>query len=155
MIKRFVFAGIVACGLVSLVWFHAAVAQVQPGGSVTLKAGTAIIGKVGIDQTTPGITNNVTTSGKGVVLTDRSGTITSGGAAQVLAAANAARTGFLIQNVSVGDLWINSLTTAVAAQPSIWLPAGSYYEYPSTGVPLTAISIFGATTGQAFAAREW
>lgn len=86
--------------------------------------------------------------------TSRSGTITSGGAAQTLAAANTARRGFFIQNVSTGDLWIRDGGTAAATQPSIWIPAGAFFEY-TNGVPTTALSIFGATTGQAFTAREW
>lgn len=85
---------------------------------------------------------------------DKSGTITSGGVAQTIAAANASRHGFLIQNNSTGDLWLNTIT-AVASQPSIWLPAGSYFEFPPNGVPLTLISLYGATTGQAFTAKEW
>lgn len=88
-------------------------------------------------------------------VTNKSGTITSGGVAQTLAAANASRLGFWIQNQSTGDLWLSSIGTASASQPSLWLPPGAYYEFPLNGVPTTAISIFGATTGQAFAAREW
>lgn len=94
-------------------------------------------------------------SGNVVNTTDKSGTVTSGGTAQVLAAANNYRRGFWIQNQSTGDLWINPTGTAAAAQPSLWLPSGSYWEAPQDGVPAGAISIFGATTGQAFAAREW
>lgn len=90
-----------------------------------------------------------------VVYTDRSNTITLGATAQTLAAANASRTGLWVQNLSTGDLWISSIGTAGPSQPSMWLPAGSYYEFPATAIPTTAISIFGATTGQAFAAREW
>ena len=86
--------------------------------------------------------------------TNRSGTITSGGAAQVLMAANTGRLGFWVQNLSVGDLWISTVGDAAATQPSMQLPAGSFYE-PSTGVFGGAISIYGATTGQAFSAREW
>lgn len=93
------------------------------------------------------------TVGGSAVLADKSGTVTLGATAQVLMAANASRRGFWIQNQSSGDLWISSLGTAAATQPSLWLPAGAFYE-PSA-VPLTAISIYGATTGQAFAAREW
>jgi hypothetical protein len=33
--------------------------------------------------------------------------------------------------------------------------AGALYENPPNGVPTGAISIYGATTAQAFAAREW
>lgn len=105
-------------------------------------SGTALLGSVNVVGTTG-------------THTDKSGTVTSGGVAQTLAAANASRAGFWIQNQSTGDLWISSVGTAAATQPSLWLPAGSYYEYPSTAVPSAVISIFGATTGQAFAAREW
>lgn len=88
-------------------------------------------------------------------LTNRSGTVTAGGTAQQLAGANAARMGFSIQNLSTGDLWVNTLGTAAAAQPSIKLAAGVYFETPAGYGAVGAISIFGATTGQAFSAREW
>lgn len=94
-------------------------------------------------------------TGAAVTLTDRSGTITSGGAAQTLAPANSGRTGFSIQNLSSGDLWFSSVGTAAAAQPSMKIPSGALYEAPLNGVSTAALSIFGSTTGQAFAAREW
>lgn len=90
-----------------------------------------------------------------VTPTDRSGTITLGGTAQTAMAANTARKGFWIQNQSTGDLWINSLATAVADSPSMKIAAGALYENPPSGVPVGAVSIIGATTGQKFAAREW
>lgn len=86
---------------------------------------------------------------------NQSGTITLGGTAQVLMAANSERSGFWIQNVSAGDLWINEIGTAAATQPSMKIAAGGLYESPMTGCPKTAISIFGATTAQAFSAREF
>lgn len=89
------------------------------------------------------------------IFVNRSGTIASGGVAQTLAAANAARRGLLIQNVSVTDLWVSAVGAAGATQPSTWLPSGSYLEFPAYGVPKTAISIYGATTGQPFTAMEW
>lgn len=87
--------------------------------------------------------------------TDRSGTITTGGQAQCLMPANEYRKGFLLQNLSAGDLWFTSIGDAVASQPSFRIAAGVYYEPPFSGVPRTAISILGANTGQAFSAREW
>lgn len=99
--------------------------------------------------------NQVEIKGTGLAYTSQSGTVTSGGAAQSLAAANANRAGFSIQNLSTGDLWISDVGTAAAAQPSLKIPAGALYEYPIHGVPRTALSIFGATTSQAFCAREW
>ena len=87
---------------------------------------------------------------------NRSGTITTGGAAQSFAGANPGRIGHSIQNNSTGDLWFNDLGNAAAlAQPSTKIPSGSLYESPITGCPGGAISIIGATTGQAFSAREW
>lgn len=86
---------------------------------------------------------------------NKSGTITTGGAAQVLMAANSERSGFWVQNVSAGDLWISDIGTAAATQPSMRLAAGAIYESPMTGCPTGAISIFGATTDQAFSSREW
>lgn len=94
-------------------------------------------------------------TGAQVTYTDKSSTVTSGGAAQTLMAANTSRRGFWLQNQSSGDLWISSLGAAAATQPSMRVPPGVYYEPPPSGVPTAAISIFGATTGQAFAAREW
>lgn len=86
--------------------------------------------------------------------TDKSGTITTGGTAQAAIALNANRRGFYIQNLSAGVLWISDTTTAVAASPSIKIPVDGLYESMPGNCPTAAISIIGATTGQAFAARE-
>lgn len=124
---------------------------IPPIGSATDQdVNIAAVGGNVVTTTVP-----VSINGKGVTYTDKSGTIAAGGVAQTLMALNASRTGFWIQNVSTGDLWISSLGTAAATQPSLWVPAGTYYEPPTNGVPTAAISIFGATTSQAFSAREW
>lgn len=91
----------------------------------------------------------------GGTLTDRSGTITTGGTAQQLMASNSSRKGFSVQNVSTGDLWIRETGTAAATQPSLKLTAGTYFETPAGYGSTGAVSIYGATTGQAFTAREW
>lgn len=88
-------------------------------------------------------------------LANISGTVTTGGTAQNAAGANTSRKGFWIQNLSSGDLWINTLATAAASQPALKLTAGTYYEAPPGGAGTGAISVFGATTGQAWAGREW
>lgn len=87
--------------------------------------------------------------------TDRSGTITTGGAAQEVAAINANRKGFCLQNISSGDMWLSDVGTAAPNQPSFFLPPGAYLEFSGNGIPTTAISLYGATTGQGFSAREW
>lgn len=90
-----------------------------------------------------------------------SGTITLGGTAQDADIARPLRKGYMIQNHSAGDLWINDMATAVASQPSIRIPAGALYETPNSGdlggggYGTGAISIIGTTTGQAFTGRSW
>jgi len=55
---------------------------------------------------------------------DRSGSITTGGTAQLLAAANGKRRQLSVQNISTGDLWIRSgVPRAQVAQIDT---AGSY-----------------------------
>lgn len=87
--------------------------------------------------------------------TNRSGTMTTGGTAQVLAAANTARRGYRVMNLSSSDLWLNDKgATAAAGQPSIKVVPGAVYESPAFGASTAAISIFGATTGQSYEAAE-
>lgn len=84
--------------------------------------------------------------------TDRSGSITTGGAAQQLAAANTTRQSLTGQNISSGDLWINEIggTAAVDTAGSYKVAAGSAFSVSTN----RAISIIGATTGQKFSATE-
>lgn len=85
--------------------------------------------------------------------TNRSSTITLGGTAQVLAAANTARKGLTGQNISIADLWINEIGGTAAADT-----AGSYRVTVNSTFRIStdrAISIVGATTGQAFTATEY
>lgn len=88
-----------------------------------------------------------------------SGTITSGGTAQEWAAANTYRKGWFIQNNSSGDLWVREDgTDAAASQPAIKIAAGAVLTGSLVNgdyVPRGAVSIIGATTGQAYSGREW
>lgn len=88
--------------------------------------------------------------------TDRSSTITAGGSAQTLMAARAARNGYYVQNQSTGNLWINDKGSAATAdQNSLLIAPGLTYESAPNDRPVAAISIIGATTGQAFNAGEF
>jgi hypothetical protein len=89
-----------------------------------------------------------------VTYADRSGTITAGGTAQVVLPAWSGRHGCMIQNQSAGSLWVSETATAVAGPPSILIPVGLQFlcMSPASG---QAYSIIGATTAQAFVAREW
>ncbi len=84
--------------------------------------------------------------------TAKGGTITAGGTAQSLAAANPTRRTFQLQNRSAGDLWINETggTAIVGDSASYQVTAGGSF----IGSTNQALSIIGATTGQAFTATE-
>ena len=88
-------------------------------------------------------------------LSSASGTITAGGTAQTIIAADTSGYHYSIQNNSAGDLWIDSLATAIVGQPSFKLAAGDYYETPANMTITGALSIIGATTGQTFTARKY
>ena len=89
----------------------------------------------------------------GVRYTDRSSTITTGGTAQTLAAANSGRDHMFIGNPNaVGSLWVNDLGGTAAANG-----AGSTEVTPGSVVTTrsrNAISIIHATTGATFTAGE-
>jgi hypothetical protein len=90
-------------------------------------------------------------------LVDGSGTITLGGTAQTVFAANISRQYLLIQNVSAEDMWVNFGIAAVANQPSIKLVAGASVEFSVGGtgvVPTASVSVIAATTGSAFTAKQ-
>lgn len=117
-------------------------------GVVGLNAGTATIGAL----------NPLTGT-----LTNRSGTITSGGVSQTLAASNASRRYLLIQNpcsassqgiATAESLFINFTSAASATSASVELaPCGSY---TTEAGPVTTelITVLGATTAHAFTAKE-
>ena len=86
--------------------------------------------------------------------TDRSGSLTTGGTAQTIAALRAGRSYFLFQNISPDDLWINCGVTAVQDQPSFKIIAGGSFVMEGNSVCTDLISVIGATTGQKFSAKE-
>lgn len=91
------------------------------------------------------------------VLTDRSGTITTGGTAQNAMAANSSRKYLLIRNptTATAPLWFNFTTAAVVTgSPSIRLDPGDSFIMESGFVSTEAISVIAATTGHAFTAKE-
>lgn len=87
-------------------------------------------------------------------LTDGSGTIAAGGTSQQIFAANASRKYLLIENISSGDLWFNFTTAAVINQPSILIPSKTGFVMESNFISGEIVNIIGATTGQAFTAKQ-
>jgi hypothetical protein len=92
----------------------------------------------------------------GAAASDGSGTLAAGGSAQTLFAGAVPVNGFLVQNNSSAALWISDVGAASSGGASIQVTAnGGLFVTPSGYKPAGAVSLFGATTGQAFAARRW
>lgn len=92
----------------------------------------------------------------GAPASDGSGTVAAGGSAQTLFGGVVPANGFQVQNNSSAALWICDVGVASAGGASMQLAAnGGIYATPSSYKPGGAVSLFGATTGQAFAARRW
>ncbi len=92
----------------------------------------------------------------GAVASDGSGTIAAGGSAQALFGGVVPANGFLVQNNSSAALWLSDVGVASAGGASIQIGAnGGVFATPSGYKPAGAVSLFGATTGQGFAARRW
>lgn len=92
----------------------------------------------------------------GAAASDGSGTVAAGGAAQTLFGGIVPANGFLVQNNSSAALWISDVGAASAGGASLQLAAnGGVFVTPSGYKPAGAVSLYGAVTGQAFAARRW
>jgi hypothetical protein len=92
-----------------------------------------------------------------------SGFILAGGTAQLLMAANPGRMGWWLQNTSAGDLWIDDGDAGNPAQvppaghacDAFRVAPGVTYQSAIGAASTLAISIFGASTGQTYSAREY
>lgn len=87
------------------------------------------------------------------VVTSIGGTVTTGGIAQQLAAANTARRGLTVQNTSTGELRVNPFGTA-SATAGYRVSAGDLLVLDSPHCGVGAVSVWGATTGQVFVGGE-
>jgi hypothetical protein len=91
----------------------------------------------------------------GAAAADGSGAIAAGGSAQSLFGGIVPQNGFLVQNNSSGNLWISDVGVASSGGASLQLGLGALFVTPPGYKPAGAVSIFGPTTGQVFAARRW
>ncbi|MBV9828520.1 MAG: hypothetical protein JO001_23070 [Alphaproteobacteria bacterium] len=92
----------------------------------------------------------------GVPASDGSGTVATGGSAQTLFGGLVPVNGFLVQNNSNAALWVSDIGTAAAGGASLQIAAsGGIFMTPSGYKPGGAVSLYGGSTGQAFAARRW
>lgn len=125
------------------------------GDTVTFAKGTAS-GRQTLADVVVAVNADGTAIGSGhagTYTTETNSTITLGGTAQNAVAANTARTKLKFQNLSVGDMYVKMTGTA-ASGTGMLLPAGSFYEWEAHDIPTGALSVFGATTGQAYYVAE-
>lgn len=128
--------------------------QLAAGGKQLVDLGSGVFAEKVVAVTSAGADISGGSAVAQGTYTDKSGTITTGGTAQSLAAANASRRYLMVQNNSAGDLWINFGVTAIVGQPSIRLQPGDAWIEDGTFVNTGSVSIIGATTGQTFSAKE-
>jgi hypothetical protein len=96
----------------------------------------------------------INTAGNAAV--DGSGTVATGGSAQTLFGGAVPANGFLVQNNSSAALWVSDVGAAANGGASIQIAAnGGVFATPSGYKPAGPVSLWGGTTGQAFAARRW
>ena len=150
------------------------------GMQSAIPAGTNIIGKVGIDQTTPGTTNGVQVNAAlpagtnsigsvnlaaNVTATACSATVVTGGTAVNAFTAQTTLHGFTIANIDTTEpLWISFTGTAAASGTDSYpLPAatattfagfGSFTAPPGFGLN-HALSVVAATNGHKFSCTWW
>lgn len=85
--------------------------------------------------------------------TDSSGTITLGGTAQDVYAADAVSNGVFFQNISDTAMMIAFGETASATVGRLIPASGGAYENPPAFVPSGRLSVYCATTGKRFTCK--
>lgn len=100
------------------------------------------------------LANGVTSLGTKGSITTRSGTITTGGTSQQVAASNSSRVYFAIQNISDTDMYLGVGFTPTTTTGILLSKSGGGFVFESGFIPTQAINLLCATTGKAFVAWE-
>jgi hypothetical protein len=123
------------------------------GNLVPVHAPTAIVAGVATPVSPAAPLPVINTAGSAAV--DGSGAITLGGTAQTLFGGIVPPNGYLVANNSSDTLYICDVAVASPGGASIPISPGSLFFTPSGYKPPGQVSLFGATTSAAFAARRW
>lgn len=116
-------------------------------------------------ETSPGTYTNVSVDVAGALkvtgasvtsgaVTDRSGTLITGGTSQQIMATKSTRKYLMIQNISDTVMWCNFAIAAVQDQPSFRIAVGDSFVMESSVVSNESIHCIGATSGKAFVSKE-
>jgi hypothetical protein len=123
------------------------------GNLVPMHSPAAVIGGIATPVSPTAPLPVINTAGAAAI--DGSGTIAAGGTAQVLFAGAVPANGYLVANNSSQTLYVSDVGTATSGGASIPLLPGAVFVTPSGYNPAGTVSLWGSTTGQAFAARRW
>jgi hypothetical protein len=123
------------------------------GNLVPMHAPASIISGVATPVSVAAPLPVINTAGSAAI--DGSGTISSGGTAQTLFGGVAPVDGWLVANNSSITLYVSDVGIATSGGASIPIVAGMVFATPSGYKPAGPVSLYGATTGQTFAARRW
>ncbi|MFZ3235144.1 MAG: hypothetical protein WA417_13505 [Stellaceae bacterium] len=91
----------------------------------------------------------------GTTASDGSGAVTAGGSAQTLFGGVTPVNGWLVANNSSATLYVSDVGAATPGGASIPIAPAALFATPSGYKPAGPVSLYGATTGQAYAARRW
>jgi hypothetical protein len=123
------------------------------GNLVPLHAAAAIV--AGIATPASATAPLPVVNAAGSAASDGSGTVGTGGTAQTLFGGVVPINGWLVANNSSAILYVSDVGAATIGGASIPIPPSAVFATPSGYKPAGAISLYGATTGQAYAARRW
>ena len=130
-----------------------ATAQDSAGNLVPVHAPAAIVGGTAtpVGPATPLPVINTA----GSAASDGSGTVAAGGTAQALFGGVAPTNGWLVANNSSAAIYVSDVGAATPGGASVPVAAGAVFATPPGYKPAGPVSLYGAMTGQAFAARRW
>jgi hypothetical protein len=99
--------------------------------------------------------NPLPVAGSVSIAVDGSGTIACGCSAQLLFAGIVPKGGYLVCNNSPHPLYVSDVGPATAGGTAIHIAPHTTFVTPPGYAPDRAVSLYGPTTGQSFAARRW
>lgn len=123
------------------------------GNLVPLHMPAAMVGGVATPVSAAAPLPVINTAGSAAV--DGSGTVSAGGTAQSLFGGIVPGNGWLVANNSSAPVYACDVGAATPGGASIPIAPGAVFVTPPGYKPAGVVSLYGGTSGQAFAARRW
>jgi hypothetical protein len=127
--------------------------QDAQGNLVPVHVPAAVAGGVAIPAATTAPLPVINAAGAAAL--DGSGAVITGGVAQTLFGGITPTNGYLVANTSSATLYISDVGAASGGGASVPIAPGAIFMTPCGYKPPGPVSLYGGTTGQAFAARRW